>query len=432
MERSKYEPRNAFRLNLNMFTMAGIWPAGVKQQNLRYLYVIYNILAPGICFGSFFIFQFIHILLVINDLQQVIDAGYLMVTYFAILSKFTCFLWHRKRVEKLFNTLTDPIFLPRLPKHYDFMNEAMRIVRRDSIFFLSSGISATIFWTFYPLFDSSTSRQLAYTMWCPINTTTSPSFELVMMSGHLDVLAQDYESIFNETFISPGEMLPENLHINNITKESNINSEKFSINPEEKQTMFQKMKTISSPNSNTKQSTVIQQTISTETLSSRITACVKYALAIEKFVYEINDIFGNGILTQFIASCLIICATAFALTMVPLASVQFVSLLQYQGCMIIQIFIYCWRGNELTLKFSDLSDAIYKCRWPATSSNFTKVMNIIMGRQQKPVVLIVAGLFSLSVQTFISRFKQLKNKIKVSLIEQFNNELFVAKILGNV
>lgn len=146
-------------------------------------------------------------------------------------------------------------------------------------------------------------------MWCPINTTTSPSFELVytyqviaityntifntmadtticglfrMMSGHLDVLAQDYESIFNETFISPGEMLPENLHINNITKESNINSDKFSINPEEKQTMFQKIKTISSPNSNMKQSTVIQQTISTETLSSRITACVKYALAIEK------------------------------------------------------------------------------------------------------------------------------------------------------
>nr|AZQ24906.1 odorant receptor [Aphidius gifuensis] len=420
MTSHEYKPINAFKINLNIFTAEGIWPAGLKNKNLRYPYAVYRLLSPSIWFGLFFIFQLIQVIIVINDMAKLMDSMYLMVTYFAILSKFMCFILYRKRIEKLFNTLDESIFIPRQKKHFDYINEAMRIIRRDTIFFLSSGISATIFWTFYPLFDKhQEEKQLAYVMWCPIDVSTSPIFELVytyqviaityntmfntmadtticglfrMMSGHLEILAQDYSELFDDNFISPGDIVDKK---NNINKGlSNYNTEKLSKYKNDNEDIDEdKYLIVKKPN------------VTHEKLSYRVAACVEYAQAIEKFVNEVNDVFQGGILTQFIASCLIICATAFALTMVPVASVQFVSLLQYQGCMIIQIFIYCWRGNELTLKFSELSNAIFKCNWQLCNGHFRRSMDIIMSRSQKPMILVVAGLFSLSVDTFIGIIK---------------------------
>lgn len=232
-------------------------------------------------------------------MAKLMDSMYLMVTYFAILSKFMCFIIYRKRIEKLFNILNEPIFIPRQKKHFDYINEAMRIIRRDTIFFLSSGISATIFWTFYPLFDKhQEEKQLAYVMWCPIDVSSSPTFELVytyqviaityntmfntmadtticglfrMMSGHLEILAQDYSELFDDNFISPGNIVDNKNIINQTLSKDTINyNEKLSayknnnINYEDKYLIVKK------------------PSVSHEKLSYRVSACVEYAQAIEK------------------------------------------------------------------------------------------------------------------------------------------------------
>ncbi|XP_015127536.1 odorant receptor Or1 isoform X2 [Diachasma alloeum] len=433
MNKSEYKPVNAFKLNLTIWKYAGIWPAGVKNKSLRYIYYIYNSISPTIWFGSFFILQFIHILMVITDLEKLMHSIYLMISYCAMACKYHSILWYRRRLEELFNTLNEPIFKPRLPSHFDVMNESMRIARRDSIIFLSSGICATIFWTFWPLFDKkSEENELAYNMWCPLDISRSPTFELVyayqtiaityntmfntmtdtvicgllkMMSGHLDVLIEDYGTIFEDIFICPGEETPRTvagkklMELENVAQETEKQSE---MGTRMKKRLVQKS---SNNNSRLEIPPVIIPQISQEDMKARVSTCVEFALAIERFANEIKDIFQAGILVQFIASCLIVCASLFALTILPPKSFQFFSLAQYLACMLIQIFLYCWRGNEVSLKFSDLADAIYTCDWTSCDERFRRSMDIIMSRSQKPVILLIGGLFSLSVETFISILK---------------------------
>ncbi|XP_011305783.1 odorant receptor Or1 isoform X2 [Fopius arisanus] len=389
MNKSEYKPVNAFKLNLTIWKYAGIWPAGVKNKPLRYIYFIYNSISPTIWFGSFFVLQFIHIMKVITKLEEVMHSIYLMISYCAMACKFHSILWYRRRLEKLFNTLNDPIFKPRLPSHFEVMNESMRIVRRDSIIFLSSGLCATIFWTFWPLIDrTSEENQLAYQMWCPLNISTSPTFELVytyqtiaityntmlntmtdtvicgllkMMSGHLEMLAEDYGSIFEEAFICPGEDAPRTVAGRKMIEKATGENEKRFEKMEKQKILNDKAPEIPP---------VIIPQISQEDMKARVSACVEFALAIERFANELKDIFQAGILVQFIASCLIICASLFALAI-----------------------------------FGDLSDAIYTCDWTTCDESFRKSMDIVMSRSQKPVVLLIGGLFSLSVETFISIIK---------------------------
>lgn len=247
--------------------------------------------------------------LVIKELQKVMNSMCLVVGYIGMLSKYSCFFLYRKRIEKLFEQLNDPIFTPRQLKHYDYINEAMRIVRRDSIIFFSSGISATIFWTFYPLFDKhNNSKELAYVMWCPIDISKSPTFELVfayqviaityntmfntmadtaicglfrMMSGHLDILSQDYSDLFDNAFICPGDINSKKTESDKEPINHDNREEKISSDYNEKSILKNGRNKLSD---STKELLYPAMTISFGELRSRVAACVEYSQAIEKQV----------------------------------------------------------------------------------------------------------------------------------------------------
>ncbi|XP_043485191.1 odorant receptor Or2-like [Leptopilina heterotoma] len=73
----------------------------------------------------------------------------------------------------------------------------------------------------------------------------------------------------------------------------------------------------------------------------------------------------------------------------------------YSLCMIYQIFIYTWQGNELYLQNETLAGAIYMGSWWKLHSRFRRTLHIVMLRTQKPLILS-KFLISLTVPTFMS------------------------------
>ncbi|XP_063994142.1 odorant receptor Or1-like isoform X2 [Diachasmimorpha longicaudata] len=286
--------------------------------------------------------------------------------------------------------------------------------------------------TFSSVKSSSRDNELAYQMWCPLDISQSPTFEIVytyqtiaityntmfntmtdtvicgllkMMSGHLDVLIEDYGMIFEDMFICPGEETPRTVAGKKLVELGKGKGEGKTSAEGVRAVQGRQIQKSDDEGRDLVIPPVIVPQLSQTDLKTRVSSCVKLALAVEGFANEVKDIFQAGILVQFIASCLIVCASLFALTILPTKSFQFFSLAQYLACMLIQIFLYCWRGNEVSLKFSDLSDAIYMCDWTTCDGKFRRSMDIIMSRSQKPVILLIGGLFSLSVETFISILK---------------------------
>lgn len=66
-----------------------------------------------------------------------------------------------------------------------------------------------------------------------------------------------------------------------------------------------------------------------------------------RFALLLNKKFRFTISFQFLVSTLVVCFTLYQLTK---TSGKFVELGMYMSCMLTQIFLYCWYGNEVKLK----------------------------------------------------------------------------------
>jgi len=63
----------------------------------------------------------------------------------------------------------------------------------------------------------------------------------------------------------------------------------------------------------------------------------------------VNEKFAKIIAIQFITSMLVVCSNLYQLAQTTL-SPKYLPLVLYTFCMLIEIFIYCWFGNEVKLK----------------------------------------------------------------------------------
>lgn len=99
---------------------------------------------------------------------------------------------------------------------------------------------------------------------------------------------------------------------------------------------------------------------------------------------------------------------------------EFFGSLLYLCCMIYQIFIYCWHGNELYLHVCNCKNfnynnfikkyifqsmkiclSAYKNNWWNNNKNFNYALLIIMIRTQIPLIIIVGKIMELSLQNFL-------------------------------
>ena len=90
----------------------------------------------------------------------------------------------------------------------------------------------------------------------------------------------------------------------------------------------------------------------------------------------ICNTFRCTILTQFITSSIIISISVYQLSIMDMKTVEFLSKILYANSMLMEFFIYCWFGNELTLKVCTFRSIIF------TYSNLTdfetESINIIL------------------------------------------------------
>ncbi|KAG6795972.1 odorant receptor 49b-like [Apis mellifera caucasica] len=120
------------------------------------------------------------------------------------------------------------------------------------------------------------------------------------------------------------------------------------------------------------------------------------------FTKQIQDIFGIIIFFQLFVNCIIVCLAAFNLSQIKnYITPEFFGSLLYICCMIYQIFIYCWHGNELYLHSMKICLSAYKNNWWNNNKNFNYALLIIMIRTQIPLIIIVGKVMELSLQNFL-------------------------------
>ncbi|KAL6431328.1 hypothetical protein ACFW04_007173 [Cataglyphis niger] len=135
-----------------------------------------------------------------------------------------------------------------------------------------------------------------------------------------------------------------------------------------------------------------------------ISECIHHHLTIYKYAKTVNIIFNQVLFVQFFGSILVICTTTYYLSE-HITEFESATLIVYTFCMFVQIYIYCWSGNEVILKSQNIGDAVYHVDWPLLSVSEKKDLLMIMMRDTIPIKFTSSFLITLSLQSYSNILK---------------------------
>ncbi|XP_029665577.1 odorant receptor 46a-like [Formica exsecta] len=130
-------------------------------------------------------------------------------------------------------------------------------------------------------------------------------------------------------------------------------------------------------------------------------------LEILKYAYTVNRRFVIIIAVQFVVSMLVVCANLYKLASITNLKINgdLITLILYTACMLSQIFIYCWFGNELKLKSLTVVDSIYNMEWQILDNSSQKALLFIMRRSIIPIEFNSVIIITLNLDSFVSLLK---------------------------
>nr|QPX50358.1 odorant receptor [Helicoverpa armigera] len=133
---------------------------------------------------------------------------------------------------------------------------------------------------------------------------------------------------------------------------------------------------------------------------------IKHEAAL-KAARQIQRCFSLPILAQFAVSVVIICVTAYQLAMELNNRNWFrcIPMVAYLLCMALEVFLYCYQGNELLEESSEIAGAAYECPWYHCSVRMRRTLLIVMVRTRRALRLTAGGITTLSLACFTSIIK---------------------------
>ncbi|XP_018374269.1 PREDICTED: odorant receptor 4-like [Trachymyrmex cornetzi] len=124
-----------------------------------------------------------------------------------------------------------------------------------------------------------------------------------------------------------------------------------------------------------------------------------------KFARLMNEKFRLTIVIQFVVSTLVVCVILYQFTKSTASRAQYMQLMMYMGCMLSQIFFYCWYGNEVMLKSRHLINSIFEMEWFELNKQTKQSLLMIMRRSSRPIELTSAYVISMNLDSFVGLLK---------------------------
>ncbi|XP_072754574.1 odorant receptor 46a-like [Anoplolepis gracilipes] len=134
--------------------------------------------------------------------------------------------------------------------------------------------------------------------------------------------------------------------------------------------------------------------------TASIEECIRHHILMHSFVKKIGELFIWTVMVLFFFSLIILCTSIFLISKTKLFSIECLSLTLYFSSIMLQIFFYCWYGNELELKSKNIANSIYFSTWTMTTLHERRSLILIMINSQKGLTFSSNRMFALSLDTF--------------------------------
>ncbi|XP_076648545.1 odorant receptor 10-like [Halictus rubicundus] len=125
---------------------------------------------------------------------------------------------------------------------------------------------------------------------------------------------------------------------------------------------------------------------------------------IYKYASTVNSQFRIIIMIQSIVTIATVCCTLYELTQKDLGS-RFLEVTLYLVNTLVQIFYYCWYGNEIKLKSLDVSKSVFQCNWTSLDNDAKMFLVMMIRRARVPIEFSAIHVVSIDLEMFTTILK---------------------------
>ncbi|RZC33681.1 7tm 6 domain containing protein [Asbolus verrucosus] len=261
-------------------------------------------------------------------------------------------------LKQIMATLNSDMFRPKCLRQRLLIKPALNFWKMIYNAFTAAGGPMLTLYVILPLLYKSKKFQLPFQFWYPYNTKISPFYEITYLHQVIG-LFYSLIAIYNIDMLIAALMIV-------IGAQCDILSDELR---------------------NFKKSSIISSIIHHQEILIFASNCNKF----------INFI----LLGQFFASSVILSLVLYRLALDKRLDIKLLTHLLVVVFYTIQIFTYCWFGNEVEVKSNQIPFSVYESDWTNYSLKEKKDVMILILRSQKPIKLSAFNLFYLSLETYI-------------------------------
>ncbi|XP_018351974.1 PREDICTED: odorant receptor Or1-like [Trachymyrmex septentrionalis] len=377
-------------LSFALLTCAGYWRP-INLTAIKYwAYTIYSI-AMNFLLHSFTFCGLVDCF-ISEDLKTFIEKFSLFLSVLGVSCKVTNLAVRRHEIINLTDMLLDDICVPRNAHE---LNIQRRFDRNAKIITICCEIlnESAAFFSIAQFRHFVNTRTLPLYDWVPYDISSTTTFWATLLHQTIIIMICANTSVAHETLIS-GFMIQ-------ICAQLDILCHRARILPD----LLQEARKCS---------------ISREDFKMRERQLIREIVHHHRYVYRfaerINEVFMLMIFVQFTISSIVLCLCIYQMLTTNLLSVEFAYSSSYLGSMLIQIYLYCWFGNEVTLKVdylnilkpfktTEIGNAVYEMDWPMLPVDLMKTLLIIITRSVKPIKITSGYIITLSNESFMKIIK---------------------------
>nr|QNH68032.1 odorant receptor 5 [Apriona germarii] len=137
-------------------------------------------------------------------------------------------------------------------------------------------------------------------------------------------------------------------------------------------------------------------------LYDELSHCTKHLNILLRIRDDIENVFTYVTLAQTLASLIIFASCLYVASTVSMTSPEFFAQVEYFLCVLVQLSIICFFGNEITIASAQTGVSLYECDWFSSSLRFKRSMILTISRIQRPVYVSIGKFSPLTLATLVT------------------------------
>ncbi|XP_059048315.1 odorant receptor 46a-like [Achroia grisella] len=394
---AKYSVLEAFAPHIKALARVAYYKIPSKDESTaqRVLYEIYRFIM------WFFIILYnlqhlIHVVQVRYSTDQIVNTLFILLTTLNCFGKQITFNARSGRLKKIFDIIEGPLFAPTNPYHLEVMRSNAVFMARLIFIYHAASMSCAALWLVYPVANRALGNEVIFTGYVPFDTSESPLFEVAVGYFAIVLSIQAYGHVAMDSMIIA------------LYRQATVQIKLLRYNLEHLMDVDGDIAQIAANITKTNKEQIIYKDNMNDAVNRtqrRIVKSANHYKEIVSYIKEVESIFNGAMIIQFFVMAWVICTTVYKIVLLNILSPEFIPMVMYLGCMLGQLFLFCYFGSELKVESEFISQSVYTGDWLALSPSHRRELLLLMCFCSRPLAPRTAYIIPMSLDTYIGVLK---------------------------